>query len=80
MVYLILRVNIFRYEETYFTRLPSSRQERHSSRQQYSSKSLANELAGMGSLPEKEGGKRKSQGGKKKGSRFRYKFCVRLLC
>nr|CAG4637492.1 EOG090X0IJO [Ceriodaphnia reticulata]SVE73302.1 EOG090X0IJO [Ceriodaphnia reticulata] len=55
------------YEETYFTRLPYSRQERHSSRQQYSSKSLANELAGMGSLPEKNGAKRKSQGGKKKG-------------
>lgn len=53
-----------RYEETYFTRLPFTRQERHSTRQQYSSKALASELAGMGTLPEK---KRKSQGGKKKG-------------
>nr|CAG4642188.1 EOG090X0IJO [Eurycercus lamellatus] len=54
------------YEETYFTRLPYTRQDRHNSRQQYSSTALANELAGMGSMPEK--GKRKSQsGGKKKG-------------
>nr|SVE76759.1 EOG090X0IJO [Daphnia longispina] len=52
------------YEETYFTRLPFTRQERHSNRQQYSAKSLASELAGMGTLPET---KRKSQGGKKKG-------------
>nr|SVE76134.1 EOG090X0IJO [Daphnia hispanica] len=51
------------YEETYFTRLPFSRQERHSTRQQYSSTALASELAGMGTLP----AKRKTQGGKKKG-------------
>nr|SVE73932.1 EOG090X0IJO [Daphnia atkinsoni] len=51
------------YEETYFTRLPFTRQERHSTRQQYSSKTLANELAGMGTLPVK----RKTQSGKKKG-------------
>nr|SVE90887.1 EOG090X0IJO [Daphnia sinensis] len=55
------------YEETYFTRLPFTRQERHSSRQQYSSKALASELSGMGTLPEK---KRKSQGGKKKAIQF----------
>nr|CAG4649829.1 EOG090X0IJO [Scapholeberis mucronata]SVE93992.1 EOG090X0IJO [Scapholeberis mucronata] len=55
------------YEETYFTRLPYTRQDRHSSRQQYSSKALASELAGMGSLPSKGGAKRKSQSGKKKG-------------
>nr|CAG4651473.1 EOG090X0IJO [Simocephalus serrulatus]SVE94612.1 EOG090X0IJO [Simocephalus serrulatus] len=54
------------YEETYFTRLPYTRQERHSSRQQYSSKALTSELAGMGVLPEKGGAKRKSVGGKKK--------------
>ncbi len=54
-----------RYEETYFTRLPFTRQERHSNRQQYSAKSLASQLAGMGALPET---KRKSQGGKKKGT------------
>nr|SVE74556.1 EOG090X0IJO [Daphnia barbata] len=51
------------YEETYFTRLPSTRQERHSTRQQYSAKALAGELAGIGPLP----AKRKPQGGKKKG-------------
>nr|CAG4647548.1 EOG090X0IJO [Megafenestra aurita]SVE92764.1 EOG090X0IJO [Megafenestra aurita] len=56
------------YEETYFTRLPYTRQERHSSRQQYSSRALTDELAGMGTLPEKGGAKRKNQGGKKKGT------------
>lgn len=67
---MLLHVNLilcvtYRYEETYFTRLPFTRQERHSNRQQYSAKSLAGELAGMGTLPEK---KRKIQGGKKKGT------------
>lgn len=54
------------YEETYFTRLPYTKQDKHKSRQQYSSAALANELTGMGSMP--SGNKRKSKtGGKKKG-------------
>lgn len=70
---------LFSYEETYFTRLPFTRQERHSSRQQYSSKSLASELAGMGSLPEKGGAKRKTPGGKKKGKKIGV-FCLGMAC
>nr|CAG4635187.1 EOG090X0IJO [Alona affinis] len=56
------------FEETYFTRLPYTRQDRHKSRQQYSSTAFANELAGLGSQAEGGAGKRKSgSGGKKKG-------------
>ena len=59
----------FRYEETYFTRLPVTRQDRHKSRLQHSSKALANELAGT--FDSEIRGKRKNKsgmGGKKKGT------------
>jgi len=55
------------YEEKYFTRLPTSRQDKHSSRLQHSSKAFADELVGTSSSKE---GKRKSTG-KKKGPGFK---------
>lgn len=76
-ILILFRCVNHRYEETYFTRLPFTRQERHSNRQQYSAKSLASELAGMGTLPET---KRKSQGGKKKGTQLFLLINKCLVC
>jgi len=58
------------YEEKYFTRLPSSRQDRHSSRLQHSSKAFADELVGISSSRTEGKGKRKNMG-KKKGPGFK---------
>lgn len=55
----------YRFEETYFTRLPSTRQDRHKSRQQYSSTAFADEMIGSSSNSKKDGGKRKGSGGKR---------------
>jgi len=58
------------YEEKYFTRLPASKQDRHKSRLQNSSKAFASELAGTANFSVEENGKRKSTG-KKKGPGFK---------
>nr|CAG4648997.1 EOG090X0IJO [Polyphemus pediculus] len=68
------RQTIQEYEETYFTRLPSTKEDRHRSRLQHSSKSLDAELIGetcTGSV-----GKRKNKnfGGKKRGGFKKRKF------
>lgn len=58
---------VCRYEETYFTRLPTTKEDRHKFRQKYSSTSFANEIAGVGSSRSDTSGKRKGDKGKKKG-------------
>nr|CAG4650625.1 EOG090X0IJO [Sida crystallina] len=70
------RKSIQEYEETYFTRLPVTRQDRHRSRQMNSAKSVADELIGLSSFREDSGKKRKSTAGsgKKKGKSISFLF------
>ena len=72
------------YEETYFTRLPVTRQDQHRSRLSNSAKSVADELIGLSTFTGGSDKKRKTAaGGKKKGTfaLFYYlKIFANLIC
>jgi len=69
--------HFYRYEETYFTRLPTTKQERHRARKMTTLGTLGDELTRLGDLRALEGGAGASgsSGGSKKRKHFKGKKC-----